>query len=83
MNTDPADVPPAPIPLYERVAHLEDEIFGTRENQYRDGLKPQLFSLRRQLTFWGSILVAVIVASGTLNGKGGELIGMILKGITG
>lgn len=83
MNTNAPETRRPTKPLYDRVADLEDEIFGTREEGYRDGLKPQLYSLRRQLTFWGVILGGVIVASGVLNGKGGEALGMILKGLFG
>lgn len=69
--------------LVDRVEELEDAIFGTREGGYRDGLKPQLWSLQRRLNYWGAAIMAALIATGLVNGDAAKVLGGFLKGLAG
>ena len=67
--------------LTDRVSDLEDEIFGTREEAYRNGIKPVLLTLQRRLNWWGAGILAIVLATGLVNGNAAKVIGQFLAGI--
>lgn len=69
--------------LAARLSELEDVIFGTREEAYRDGLKPQLGRLQRLVNVWGAVIVATLLATGLVNGDAAKVAGSFLKGLAG
>jgi hypothetical protein len=52
-----------PKSLFDRLVDLENEIFGTREEGYKDGLKPKLSTLTQNINRWGIAIILVLALS--------------------